>query len=96
VTDLRDLLFDALSSGARLADGLLAADRRVAEGRLEYDDGYYEAFFAEARPLVERRVSDAITAVAGVIEGAWAEAGKPNLSAPLPRPAQKIRGRDVR
>ena len=69
-------MFDALASGAVLVDGLLAADRRAAEGRTEYDDAYYDAFFAAARPVLERRTSEAITAVAGIILGAWEQAGQ--------------------
>jgi hypothetical protein len=96
ILDTRDSVFDALASGATLVEGLLAADRRAAEGRAEYDDGYYEAFFAAAQPVLERRTSEAITAVAGVILGAWEQAGRPDLTTPLPRPVQKIRGRGAR
>jgi hypothetical protein len=96
VLDTRDATFDALASGAVLVDGLLAADRRAAEGRTEYDDGYYEAFFTATQPVFERRASEAITAVAGVILGAWEQAGRPDLSQPVPRPVRKIRGRSDR
>lgn len=96
VLETRDATFEALASGAMLVEGLLAADRRAAEGRTEYDDGYYEAFFAAAQPVLERRMSEAITAVAGIILGAWEQAGKPDLTTQLPRPAQKIRGRGAR
>lgn len=96
VADTRDSVFEALVSGAGLADILLAADRRAAEGRTEYDDAYYEAFFAAVQPVLERRTSEAATAVAGVILGAWEQAGRPDLSTPLPRPVQKIRGRSAR
>jgi len=96
VVETRDAVFDALASGAVLVEGLLAADRRAAEGRLEYDDAYYDAFFAAAQPVLERRTSDAITAVAGVILGAWEQAGRPDLTKPLPRSVQKIRGRGAR
>jgi hypothetical protein len=96
IMNTRDAMFEALASGAGLVEALLAADRRAAEGRVEYDDGYYEMFFAAARPVLERRMSEAITAVAGVILGAWEEAGRPDLATPLPRPVQKIRGRDAR
>jgi hypothetical protein len=92
-TDTRGAVFDALTSGAGLVDGLLAADRRAAEGRTEYDDGYYQAFFDSARPVLERRMGEAMTAVAGVLLGAWEQAGRPDLSTPVPRPVQKIRGR---
>ena len=96
ILDTRDTVFDALASGATLVEGLLAADRRAAEGRAEYDDGYYEAFFAATQPVLERRTSEAITAVAGVILGAWEQAGRPDLTTPLPRSVQKIRGRGAR
>jgi hypothetical protein len=96
IADTRDTVFEALASGAVLVDGVLAADRRAADGRTEYDDGYYEAFFAAVQPVLERRTSEAVTAVAGVILGAWEQAGKPDLSTPLPRPVQKIRGRGAR
>ena len=96
ILETRDATFEALASGAMLVEGLLAADRRAAEGRTEYDDGYYEAFFTAAQPVLERRMSEAITAVAGIILGAWEQAGRPDLTSPLPRPAQKIRGRGAR
>jgi hypothetical protein len=96
VVDTRDAMFDALTSGALLVDGLLAADRRAAEGRTEYDDGYYDAFFGAARPVLERRVGEAIAGVASVILGAWEQAGRPDLSKPVPRSVQKIRGRGAR
>ena len=96
IFETRDAMFDALASGAVLVEGLLAADRRAAEGRAEYDDAYYEALFVAAQPVLERRTSEAITAVAGVILGAWEQAGKPDLATPLPRPVQKIRGRGAR
>jgi len=96
ILETRDAMFEALASGAVLADGLLAADRRAAEGRTEYDDGYYEAFLSATQPILERRTSEAITAVAGVILGGWEQAGKPDLTTPIPQPAQKIRGRGAR
>lgn len=96
IVEARDAVFEALTSGAGLTEGLLEADRRAAQGRTEYDDAYYEAFFAAAQPVLERRTSEAITAVAGVILGAWEQAGRPDVSKPIPRPVQKIRGRGAR
>jgi hypothetical protein len=96
IAETRDAVFEALASGAALVEGLLAADRRAAEGRTEYDEGYYEAFFSAAQPVLERRTGEAITAAAGIILGAWEQAGKPDLTKPLPRPVQKIRGRSAR
>jgi hypothetical protein len=96
ILETRDATFEALASGAVLVEGLLAADLRASVGRTTYDDGYYDAFFEASQPVLERRTSEAITAVAGVILGAWVQAGKPDLAAPVPRPVQKIRGRDAR
>ena len=96
ILETREAMFEALAAGAILVDGLLAADLRAAEGRSEYDAGYYDAFFSAAQPVLERRTGEAITAVAGIILGAWEQAGKPDLTKPLPRPAQKIRGRNAR
>jgi hypothetical protein len=96
ILETREAMFEALAAGATLVDGLLAADLRAAEGRSEYDDGYYDAFFSAAQPVLERRTGEAITAVAGIILGAWEQAGKPDLTKPLPRAAQKIRGRNAR
>ena len=96
ILETREAMFEALAAGAILVDGLLAADLRAAEGRSEYDDGYYDAFFSAAQPVLERRTGEAITAVAGIILGAWEQAGKPDLTKPLLRSAQKIRGRNAR
>jgi hypothetical protein len=37
-----------------------------------------------------------VAAAAGVILGAWNQAGRPDLTKPLPRSVQKIRGRGAR
>jgi hypothetical protein len=89
VRNPRDFMFGVLLASNRVADELLAADKKAAQGREFYDDGYFEAFSRETLPLVERRMSDAISAVASVIVGAWEEAGRPSLTVP-PLPPKRI------
>ncbi|MPZ17472.1 MAG: hypothetical protein GEV06_06125 [Luteitalea sp.] len=76
----RDEMFEALIESARLAPGVFAADTKAIGAREMYDERYYETFFAEARPILEGRMGDAIAAVAAAINGAWETAGKPNVS----------------
>lgn len=87
----RDAAFDALLASYQLVKPLLDADREAAAGRKQYDDAYFEAFFAKGRLLLERRVSEAITATAALIVGAWEQAGKPQLRSETARPVQSIR-----
>jgi hypothetical protein len=43
------------------------------------------------RPILEQRLGEAITATAGLIMGAWEQAGRPVLKPAGPRPPQKIK-----
>jgi len=56
-----------------------------------YDAQYYDAFFAAVKPILEKRISDAITAVASIITAEWELAGRPVLPAVAPPrpPAQR-------
>jgi hypothetical protein len=76
----RDFVFDTLVVSASLVEPLLAADREAIGSGEVYDRGYYDRFFATARPTVERRLSEAIAGTAAVIAHAWEEAGKPSLA----------------
>ncbi|MEX2272767.1 MAG: hypothetical protein WD690_14945 [Vicinamibacterales bacterium] len=91
VTNPRDFIFEKLIEGTRLVPGILAADKAATEGREFYDDAYFEKFFAGAKPIVERRISEAIGGVAAVIAGAWERAGKPVLPVDDTRPPARIR-----
>ncbi len=91
VTDPRDAAFDALLASYQLADPILAADREAIAGKDTYDDEYFERFFAGVRPILEKRLGDSITATAGIIAGAWLEAGKPVLTLTDARPLLKVR-----
>jgi len=88
----RDFIFETLLESSQLAAGVLAADKKAIGDRDVYDDRYFETFFTSTRPVLEKRLNDAITAVASVITSAWEQAGKPQLSAtPQPRPPQRRR-----
>jgi hypothetical protein len=91
VTSPRDAAFDALLVSYQLVDPILAADREAIAGKDTYDDEYFERFFASVRPILERRLGDSITATAGIIAGAWLQAGKPVLTLTDPRPLLKVR-----
>jgi len=91
VTAPRDFIFGKLIEGTRLVPGILSADKAATDRREFYDDAYFEAFFVKAKPVVERRISEAIGGVAAVIAGAWQTAGKPVLPIDEMRPPSRIR-----
>ena len=68
---------------------ILDADRAAATGREFYDDAYYAAFFRGTKPIIERRISEAASAVASAIVSAWTEGGKPAM--PSGQPAGPVR-----
>jgi hypothetical protein len=87
----RDAAFGALLASYQLVDPVLAADREAIAGKDAYDDEYFERFFARVRPILERRLGDSITATAGIIAGAWLQAGKPALTLTDARPVLKVK-----
>lgn len=91
ITNARDAAFEALLAGYKLVDPVLQADNDAKAGRESYDDEYFAKFFAKVQPILEQRLSESIAATAGVIIGAWQQAGKPKLSIRDARPVQKIR-----
>jgi hypothetical protein len=76
-TNARDAAFDALLASYRLVDAVLEADTEASGGTDTYDDSYFERFFGKARAVLEQRLSDSISATAGIIMGAWEQAGRP-------------------
>ncbi len=88
----RDAAFDALLASYRLVQPVLEADKAAVAGKDAYDDEYFEKFFEKVKPIVERRIGEAITATASMLAGAWEEAGRPVLKTELPRTVQKVRG----
>jgi hypothetical protein len=91
VTNARDFMFETLLSSNRAAATVLESDKKAAEGREFYDDGYFEAFAAGTQPLLEKRLNDSIAAVASVIAGAWEQAGRPAIPTEAPRTPRRIR-----
>lgn len=79
VANARDAAFEVLLESYRLVEPLLEADRAAFVSARSYNDAYYDAFFSRVRPLLERRLSESITATASVIMGAWEAAGRPDL-----------------
>src|SRR5439155_17557980 len=88
IHNARDAAFDALLASHQLVDPILAADKDTAAGKDTYDDDYFEKFFAKVRPILERRLSESVTASAGLIVGAWEAAGKPVLKLEGARPIE--------
>ena len=48
-------------------------------------------FFSKVRPILERRLGEAITASASMITAAWVEAGRLPLPLEQPRTPRKVR-----
>jgi hypothetical protein len=95
IPNIREFTFATLSGSYQLVDPILAADRAAVAGRDEYDDAYFEQLLTKTQPILEKRVSQAMTDVASAIASAWMEAGKPALPADAPpQPPRKVRRGD--
>jgi hypothetical protein len=90
-SNARDFVFDALIASFPLAQEALAADKAAIDGREVYDDQYFTLFFGKMRPILQRRLADAITASASMIAAAWVEAGRPAVPLERPRTPRKVR-----
>jgi hypothetical protein len=78
-TNMRDFAFETIVASEARVQGVLDADRKATVGREFYDDDYFAAFLAGARPTLERRLGDAASGVASALVSAWIAAGKPVL-----------------
>ena len=87
----RDAAFDVLLESYQLVDQIMKADTAAVAGKDTYDDDYFEKLFVRLRPVLERRLADAITATASAIVGAWEQAGRPVLDAAPARQPQKVK-----
>jgi len=87
----RDASFEVLLTSYLLVDQILKADTEAVAGKDTYDDDYFEKFFTKVQPVLERRLSEAITATASMIVGAWDQAGRPVVRLSDARPVQKVR-----
>jgi Zinc dependent phospholipase C len=84
VPQVREFIFETLLDSYSAVDAVLAADKKAIGDRTVYDGRYYDAFFADVKPILEKRLSDAIAAVASIIVTEWEAAGRPALPAVAP------------
>lgn len=92
IANPREFIFERLLEGTQLAPAILKHDLAAIGSRDVYDEAYYAAFFGATRPILERRLGEAIAAVAATIAGAWEAAGRPAAPAePPPAPPQRRR-----
>jgi hypothetical protein len=92
VGNSREFVFAALSTSFSLVQPVLDADKAAVGDREFYDDEYFDQFFGRVKPILERRLSDSIGAVAAFIRDAWVEAGRPAVPVTVttsPRPVRK-------
>jgi hypothetical protein len=80
VADVRGLMFETLIESFGHAETVLKADLAARRSPGDYDRAYYRRFFNAVRPLLEQRMSAAITAIAAVWQTAWEGAGRPSIS----------------
>ncbi len=85
----RDFAFDELLASFQKVDAVLKADKEALGDKDTYDDAYFEAFFTKVKPLLEERLSAAVTATASVIVTAWEQAGRPSLTTSVKREPRK-------
>jgi hypothetical protein len=93
IPNIRDFMFDTVLTGVQLTQSVLDADRAAIGTYDEYDDRYYDTFFAATQSVLERRLSDAVTAVASAITSAWEQAARHALPVNPPKPVEKRRAR---
>jgi len=91
IANARDFAFETLITSYGLVDRILAADKAALGTKDSYDDEYFEKLFTALQPVLEQQVSAAISATAGVILGAWEQAGRPKLYTAQPRAPQRVR-----
>ncbi len=90
VSDARTYMFDVLQASFPYAAKILQADKAAVAGRDEYDDEYFRLLYRDTRPILEQRLSAAISGVASAIVGAWEAGGRPTLPLDPPRDIRKV------
>ncbi len=85
-----DFAFDTLVASHQKVDALLKADKDALGAKDTYDDAYFEAFFANVKPILEAQLSTAASATASMIVSAWEQAGRPNLYPSVARQPRKV------
>ena len=91
VVDMRTYMFDVLQGSFPHAQTILQADKAAVAGRDEYDSEYFDLMYRDTRPILEQRLSTAISGVASAIVGAWEAGGKPVLPLDPPKENRKVR-----
>jgi hypothetical protein len=79
IPNTREFVFDTLVESFPFVQPILDADEAAVAGREYYDDEYFTMFVGKVKPIVERRLSDAVTHVASMIAAAWEKAERPAL-----------------
>ena len=90
IKNVRDRAFETLLASYQLIEVVLKADKDASAGRATYDEEHYEKFFILIRPILEGRLAGAISATAGLIAGAWEQAGRPALRLEEARSLEKV------
>jgi hypothetical protein len=92
VANVRDYMFTTLTDSFTFVEPILAADLQAIVGRTDYDAGYFAAMWDKTGPIMEKRMSGAISGVASLVTSAWIEAGRPALPVEAPpRPPRPIK-----
>ena len=93
VPNVREFMFATLTDSFQHVEAILAADLEAVKGRTLYDDGYFAVMFEKTGPIMEKRLSGAMTGIASLITSAWIDAGRPDLPAEnpprVPRPIRR-------
>jgi len=87
----REFIFSALTTSFSLVQPVLDADKRAVGNREFYDDEYFERFFDVVKPILEKRLSDSVGAVAAMITAAWVEAGRPAVPVTVTTSPRRVR-----
>jgi hypothetical protein len=91
IANPKEFMFTTLTESFPYVQPILEADKAAVAGREIYDDEYFTLFFGKVQPILERRLSNAITSVASMITDAWQAAGRPALPVDAPRTPRKVR-----
>ncbi len=79
IADPTDHAFEMALSAHSWLENVLLADRRAYQETNEYNDAYYDRFYAQAGAVLVRQLSDAATDIGSYWMTAWINAGRPQL-----------------
>jgi hypothetical protein len=87
----REFAFTALTASFAAVQSVLDADKAAIGNRDFYDDEYFDRFLTGVKPILEKRLSDSIGAVAAAIAAAWVEAGRPAVAVTVITSPRRVR-----